>query len=270
MASGDSSPADSLEKYDAIARVLPWTAVQDQLPYHHDRTCQAPSTLLFHQVGTVADRLCHNGRVVSVVRTPQAPLGVMLADPRLADVVSRALPVTEKDWAVPDGFTLPDSGVVPPLTDEAAAPATYRARKRRHTDVERGGPAQPGFSDLGAHAVASPGTPAGPGAFPASGSPIQEPGSRGPEGDEGQVRAGGSAGSSSGPRGVAASPPAANADWERYPVARDDGSGPAHDSRWADKRHDDYPGGAGSDFGSGWPADAGGGAVGTRPDHGER
>jgi len=248
---------------------VPWTAVHDRLPYHHDLTRQASSTLLPHQVGTVADRRCHNVRVVSVPRSPQAPLGVMLAEPRLADVVPRALLVTEEAWVVRAGFTLPDPGDVPPWTEEVAASAAYRARKRRHGDMERGGPAQPGPADPGSQAVASPGTPAGPAAFHTSGSPIHEPGSRGPGGVEGEARAWGAAGSSASPRGVAAWPPAANADWDRYPAARDDGSGTAHDDRWADKRHDDYPGGAGPDFESGWPTAAGGGAIGARPDHGD-
>ena len=248
---------------------VPWTAVHDRLPYHHDLTRQAYSTLLPHQVGTVADRRCHNVRVVSVPRSPQAPLGVMLAEPRLADVVPWALLVTEKAWAVRAGFTLPDPGDVPPSTEEVAASAAYRARKRRHGDMERGGRAQPGPADPRSQAVASPGTPAGPAAFHTSGSPIHEPGSRGPGGVEEEARAWGAAGSSASPRGVAASPSAANADWDRYPAARDDGSGTAHDDRWANKWHEDYPGGAGADFESGWPTDAGGGAIGARPDHGD-
>jgi len=146
---------------------VPWTAVHDRLLYHHDPTRQAPSTLLTHLVGTVADRRCHYVRVVSLPRWPQAPLGVMLVEPRLADVVARALPVTEKARAVPAGFTLSDTKDVPPSTEEAAASAAYRAGKLRHADMERGGPAQPGSAEPGSPAVASPGTPAGPAAFPA-------------------------------------------------------------------------------------------------------
>ena len=119
---------------------MSWTAVNARLPYHHNPTRQAPSTLLPHQVGTVADRQCHYVRVVSVPRSPQAPCGVMLAEQRLADVVQRALRVTEEAWAVPAGFTLSDMGDVPPSTEEAAASAAYRPRKRRHADIV-GGPA---------------------------------------------------------------------------------------------------------------------------------
>ena len=206
---------------------MPWTAVHDRRPYHHYPTRLAPSTLLPHELGTDADRRCHNVGVVSVPRSLQAPLGVMLAELRLADVVPRALPMTDQAWAVPAGVTLPHPGDVPPSTKEAAASAAYRARKRRQADMERGGPAQPGSADPASPAVPSPGTPAGPSAFPASGSPIHKPGSRAPGGDEGEACAWDSTGSSAGRRGVAASPPAANADWDRYPPARDVGSGPA-------------------------------------------
>jgi len=91
---GDRAADDALEEYDAIVRAVPWAAVHDLMPYHQDTTRQAPSTLLPHQVGTVADGWCHYVRVKSVLRSPQAPLGVMLAKPRLADVALRALPVT--------------------------------------------------------------------------------------------------------------------------------------------------------------------------------
>jgi len=94
LAAGDRGAADALVQYYAIVRAVPWAAVHDLLPYHHDTTRQAPSTSLPHQLGTVADGRCHNVRVVSVLRCPHSPLGVMLAEPRLAYVVPRALPVT--------------------------------------------------------------------------------------------------------------------------------------------------------------------------------
>jgi len=96
LTSGDRSAADALAEYDAIARAVPWAAVHERLPYHNDPTSQAPSTLLPHQVGTVADRRRHNVRIVGVPRSPQAPLGTMLAEPRLAGAVPRSLPVTEE------------------------------------------------------------------------------------------------------------------------------------------------------------------------------
>ena len=189
LAAGDCCAADPLAEYDAIERAVPWAAVHERLPYHHDRTRQAPSTLLPHQVGTVADRRRHNVLMVGGQRSPHAPLGVMLAEPRLADAVPRSLPETEQAWAVPAGFPLSDPGDVPPSTDEAAASAAFHAQKRRHADMERGGPAQPGSANPGSQAGASPGVPAGPAAFPAPGSPIHELGSHGPIGDDGEARA---------------------------------------------------------------------------------
>jgi len=91
LASGDRSAADALAEYDGTARAVPLAAVHERLPYHHDPTRQAPSTLLPHQVGTVADRRCHYVRILGVPRSPQAPVGVMLAEPRLADAVPRSL-----------------------------------------------------------------------------------------------------------------------------------------------------------------------------------
>jgi len=270
LASGDRSAADALAEYDAIARAVPWAAVHDRLPYHHDPTCQDPSTLLPHQVGTVADRWRHYVRIVGVPRSPRARLGVMLAEPRLADAVQRSLPVTEEAWAVPAGFLLSDPGDVPPSTEGAAASATYHARKRRHADMERGGPVQPGSANPGSPAGAPPAVPAGPAAFLAPGSPILALVSHGPGGGDGKACAWGSAGPGAGPRGGAASPSAANTDWARYPAARDDGSRSAPDGRWAEERHDDYPDTAGAEFDDGWPADAGGGAGGARHDPGDR
>jgi len=143
LAPGDSGAAEALEEYDAIVKAVPWAAVYDLLPYHHDTTGQAPSTLLPHQKGTVAVGRRHYVRVVSVLRSPQAPLGVMLAEPRLADVAPRALPVTMEPWAIPAGFTSSDPDAVPKSTEKAAASAAYRARKRCHADMARGGPALP-------------------------------------------------------------------------------------------------------------------------------
>ena len=194
----------------------------------------------------------------------------MLAQPRLADAVPRSLPVTEEAWAEPAGFPLSDPGDVPPSTEEAPASAAYHTRKRRHADMERGGPAQPGSANPGSPVGAAPDVPVGPAAFPAPGSPIHELGSRGPGGGEGGVRACRSAGPGAGTRGGAASPSAANTAWDRYPAAREDGSGAAPGGRWADERHDDYPGMAGAKFGDGWPAAAVGGAGGARYDPGDR
>jgi len=59
LASGDRSAADALAECDAIARAVHWEAVHERLPYHHDPTRQAPSTLLPHQVGTVSDSRRH-------------------------------------------------------------------------------------------------------------------------------------------------------------------------------------------------------------------
>jgi len=139
----DRAAADALEEYNAIVRKVPSAAVHDLLPYHHDTTRQAPSTLLPHQVGTEADGRCLYVRVVSVSRSLQAPVGVMLAEPRLADVTPRALPVTTEPWAIPAGFTSSDPDAIPPSAEEAAASAAYRARKRRLAEKARGGPAQP-------------------------------------------------------------------------------------------------------------------------------
>jgi len=169
LASGDCSAAEALSEYDAIARAVPSAAVHERLPYHHDPTRQAPSTLLPHQVGTVADRRRHYVRIVCVPRSPHALLGVMLAEPRLAGAVPRSLPVTEEAWAVPAGFPLSEPGDVPPSTEEVAASAAYHARKRRHADMERGGPAEPGVANPGSPVGAAPDVPVGPAAFPASG-----------------------------------------------------------------------------------------------------
>ena len=169
LASGDCSAAIALAEYDAIARAVPWAAFHERLHYHHDPTHQAPSTLLPHQVGTVADRRRHFVRIVGVPRAPHAPLGVMLAEPPLADALPRSLPVTEEAWAVPAGFPLSDPGDVPTSTEEAAASAAYHARKRRHVDMERGGPAQPGSANPGSPVGAAPDVFVGPAACPAPG-----------------------------------------------------------------------------------------------------
>jgi len=174
LASGDCSAAEALAEYDAIARAVPWAAVHERLPYHHDPTRQAPSTLLPHQVGTVADRRRHYVRSVGVPRSPHAPLGVMLAEPRLAGAVPWSLPVPEEAWALPAGFPLSDPGDIPPSTEEAAASAAYHARKRRHADMELGGPAEPGVANPGSPVGAAPDVPVGPSAFPASGGRWEE------------------------------------------------------------------------------------------------
>jgi len=230
---------------------VPRAAVHDRLPYHHDPTRQAPSTLLPHQAGTVADRRRNHVRIVGVPPSPRAPLGVILADPRLADAVPRSLTGPEESWAVSAGFFLSDPADVPPSTKEAAATAAYYARKRRHANMERGGPVQPGSVNPGTPAGASPGVPVGPAAFPALGSLFHKLGSHGPGGGDGEASAWGSAGPGTGPRGGAASPTASNTDWDRYPEARDDGSGSAPDGHWAEERHDDYPDMAGAEFGDG-------------------
>jgi len=205
LAPGDRAVADALEEYDAIVRAVPWAAVHDLLPYHHDTTRQAPSTLLPHQVGTVPDGGCHNVRIVSVLRSPQAPLGVMLAEPRLADAAPRALPVTTEPWAIPAGFPSSDPDAVPPSAEEAAASAAYRARKRRHADMARGAPAQPG---------------------------PHPPGPRDPEEDEEEASAGDPEGSDDYPRGFSALTLAGSAEWEQRVAVRADGAGAAHDERW--------------------------------------
>jgi len=231
-------------------RAVPWKGVHDQLPYHHDPTRQAPSTLLTHQEGTVADRRYHYVRVVSVLRSPQAQLGVMLSEPRLADVVPRALSKTEEAWTVPAGFTLPDPDDVPQSTAEESASAAYHARKRRHAGMERGGPAQPWPSDPGTQVFSPPGTPAETAAFPVPGASAHEPVPWGPEGEEEEARAWGLAGSSASPCGSAASTPAGSADWDQRPDARNYGAGPTHDGPWANEWRDDHSSVANDEFGS--------------------
>jgi len=136
----------------------------------------------------------------------------MLAELRLADVAPRALPVTAEPWAVLADFPSSDPDTVPSSAEEVAALAAYRARRRRHADMARGGPAQPGFHAPGSLAVASPGAAAGPAAFPASGPPVGEPGSRDPGEEEGKASAGGPDSSAAGPRGSAASTLAGSAE----------------------------------------------------------
>ena len=60
---------------------------------------------------------------MNVLRTPQTPLGVMLAEPRLADVTPRELPVTTELRAIPSGFISSETDAVPPSAEEAAASA---------------------------------------------------------------------------------------------------------------------------------------------------
>jgi len=78
FAPGDGAVADALAEYDAIVRTVPWAAVHNRVPYHNDPNRHTPTTLLPYQVGTVVDRRCHYVRDVSVPRTPQAPVGVVL------------------------------------------------------------------------------------------------------------------------------------------------------------------------------------------------
>jgi len=242
LAPGDRGAADALEEYDAIVRAVPWAAVHDLLPYHHDATCQAPSTLLAHLVGTVADGQCHNVRVVSVLRSPQAPLGVMLAEPRLADVAPRASPVTTESWAIPADFTSSDPDAVPPSAEEAAASAAYRARRRRHADMARGGPALPG---------------------------PHRPGPRDPKGDEEEASAGDPGGSDFYPRGFSASTLAGSAKWGQRAAVREDGAGAAYDERWDATWRGDHAGPAGDRPGRGWASESGGGADAPRRDRDE-
>jgi len=70
---------------------------------------------------------------------------------------------------VPAGFPLSDPGDVPPSTEEAAVSAEYHSRKRRHADMERGGPARPWTANPGSPVGAAPDIPVGPAAFPARG-----------------------------------------------------------------------------------------------------
>ena len=221
LAPGDGSVTDALAEYDAIMRAVPWQAVHDRLPYHQDQSRHAASTLLPHQVENVAVRRCKYVRVVSVPRSPQAPLGVMLVEPRLADVTPPALPVTVGSWTVPAGFPSTDLDTVPPSAGEAAASAAYRERKRRHADMARGGPAQSGFLASGSQAVASSGAAAGPAAFPAWGPPGGEHGPRDHEEDEWEANARGLDGSAAGPRGLAALTLAGGTDWGSRAEARE-------------------------------------------------
>jgi len=115
--------------------------------------------------------------------------------PRLADVAPPALPVTAEPWTVPAGSLSSVPDAVPPSAEEAAASAAYGARKRRHADMARGGPAE---------TVAYPGAAAGPATFPASGLPGGKRGPRAPEEDEWAANAGGRDGSAAGHRGSAA------------------------------------------------------------------
>jgi len=170
---------------------------------------------------------------------------------------------------VPAGFPLSDPGEVPLSTEEAAASAACHARQRRQADMERGGPALPGSANPGSQARAALDFPVGPAAFRAPGLPIHELGSHGPGGGEEEARACRSAGPGAGPHGGAASPSAANTDWDRYPAAREDGSGAAPGVRWAEKRQDHYPDTAVSEVCDGCPAAASGNAGGARHDPGD-
>jgi len=243
LAPGDSGADDAWQESDDIVRAVPWAAVHDLLPYHHDTTRQAPSTLLRHQVGTVADGLRHYVRVVNALWTPQAPLGVMLAEPRLADVAPRALPVTTEPWAIPAGFTSPEPDAVPPLTEEAAASAAYRVRKRRHADMARGGPALPGPN---------------------------RPGPRDPEGYEEEASAGDPGGPDASSRGFSASTCVCSAEWGPRAAIREDRAGTAHGERWDATWRGDHADTAGDRPGRGWAFESGGGAAAPCRDRDER
>jgi len=190
----------------------------------------------------MADGRCHYVRVVSVLRSPQAPLGVMLAEPRLADVASRALPVTTEPWAIPAGFNSSDPDAVPPSAEEAAASAAYRARKRRHADMARGGPALPG---------------------------PHRPGPRDPKGDEEEASASDCGGSDAYPLGFSASTLAGSAEWGQRAAVRADGAGAAHDERWDTTWRGDHAGTAGDRPGRGWASEFDGGAAAPRRDRDE-
>jgi len=218
LAPGDRAAAEALEEYDAIVRAVSWAAFHDLLPYHHDTTRQAPSTLLPHRMSTVADGRCHYVRDVSVLRSPQAPLGVMLAEPRLAGVAPRALPVTTGPWATPAGFPSSDPDAVPPSAEEAATSAAYRARKRRHASMARGSPPQPELHRLGP---------------------------RDPEGDEEEASAGDPGGSDAYRRGFSASTLSSSAEWGQRVAVREDGAGAARDERWDATWRGDHAGTAG-------------------------
>jgi len=56
LARGDGAVADALAKSDVVVRPVPWAAVHNRLPFHHDLSRLSPSTMLPHPVGTVADR----------------------------------------------------------------------------------------------------------------------------------------------------------------------------------------------------------------------
>jgi len=194
-------------------------------------------------VGTVADGRCHYVRVVSVLRSPQVPLGVMLAEPRLADVAPWALAVTTEPWAIPAGFTSSDPDAVPPSAEEAAASAAYRARKWRHADMARGGPTLPG---------------------------PHRPGPRDFEGDEEEASAGDPGGCDASPRGFSASTLAGSAEWGQRAAVREDGAGAAHDERWDATWRGDHAGTAGDRPVRGWASESGGGAAAPRRDRDER
>jgi len=167
----------------------------------------------------------------------------MLAEPRLADVAPRAFPVTTEPWAIPAGFTPSDPDAVPPSAEEAAASAAYRARKQRHADMTRGGPAQPG---------------------------PHRPGPRDPEGDEGEASAGDPGGSDAYLRGFSASTLAGSAERGQRAAVREDENSAAHDERWDATGRGDHAGTAGDRPGRGWASVSGGGAAAPRRDRDDR
>jgi len=247
LASGGRSAADALAEYDAIKRAVPRAAVQERQRCHNDPTRQAPSTLMPHKVGTVADRRRHHVRVEGVPRSPQAPLRVMLAEPRLADAVAQSLPVTDEVWAVPAGFPLSDPGDVPPSPEEAARIGRVPRREvaaRRHgaqwpcADRVRQAYVSgrrrarcPGWARrLPRAGVAHPqaGLPRA-GRWRMEGARMPFRGSRRRAPRRSRVSLGGQ--HRVGP----------------LPDTLDDGSGAAPGGRWAEERHDDHPDTAGAE-----------------------
>jgi len=167
----------------------------------------------------------------------------MLSEPRLADIAPRALPVTTEPWAIPAAFTPPDPDAVPPSTEEAAASAAYRVRKRRHADMARGGPALP---------------------VP------RRPRPRDPEGDEEEASAGDPGVPDASSRGFSASTLVGSAEWGPRAVVREDRAGTAHGERWDATWRGDHADTAGDRPGRGWASESGGGAAASRRDGDER
>jgi len=123
LTSGDRFAADALREYDSTVIKVSLAAVQDRLPYNHDPALSTASTLVPHRVGTIADRRWPYGRMMSVLTSPRDPMGVLLAEPLLADVAPPELPKTWEYWAVPMDTVVPDPGGAPPSAQEASSAA---------------------------------------------------------------------------------------------------------------------------------------------------